>query len=127
MLRFLVDECLGRGFVERLREAGHDVAWVKEVCANASDVEVLARAVAEGRVLLTDDYDFGELAFRRRVPAVGIVIVAGAEFAGPVDARNALIVAAIDRLGAELRGFLTVIEPDRARQRRLERPAGGPA
>jgi predicted nuclease of predicted toxin-antitoxin system len=33
------------------------------------DEQVLARAALEGRVLVTADKDFGELAFRRELPA----------------------------------------------------------
>lgn len=47
---------------------GHDVSSVAERDPRASDVEVLATAVEEGRILITEDKDFGELVFVRRLP-----------------------------------------------------------
>jgi uncharacterized protein (DUF433 family) len=49
--------------VARLRSEGHDVAYVPEISAGIRNDEVLARANEEGRVLLTEDKDFGDLAF----------------------------------------------------------------
>lgn len=51
------------------------MGWVRTDSPGVSDEVVLARAEAEGRVLLTFDKDFGELAFRRGLPAsCGIVL-----------------------------------------------------
>ena len=41
--------------------------------AGASDVSILRRAMAEGRIALTHDRDFGTLAIQRGEPFVGIV------------------------------------------------------
>jgi predicted nuclease of predicted toxin-antitoxin system len=38
--------------------AGHDVLWVKDSMAGAKDRDVLARAQAEARLVLTFDKDF---------------------------------------------------------------------
>lgn len=41
----------------------------------AKDVEILARAQAELRILISQDKDFGELAFRSRLPAgCGVIL-----------------------------------------------------
>ncbi len=45
-----------------------------EIMPGAEDREVLAKAYAEARVLLTNDKDFGEMAFRSRLPHRGIVL-----------------------------------------------------
>lgn len=39
------------------------------------DDDILSRAYAEQRILLTEDKDFGELVFRLRKPAVGIILL----------------------------------------------------
>ena len=51
-----------------LTEGGHDVLSALEVAPRASDDELLAMALAEQRVLITEDKDFGELVFVRRLP-----------------------------------------------------------
>jgi predicted nuclease of predicted toxin-antitoxin system len=74
-LKFLADECCDADLVASLRAAGHDVSYVTEQYVGSSDDEVLLRAYNEGRVLLTEDKDFGELAYRLRKPSAGIVLI----------------------------------------------------
>lgn len=74
-MKFLADENFQRPSLEVLRKAGYDVAWIGENQPGATDEQVLACSSSEGRTLLTFDKDFGELAFRRRLPAeCGIVL-----------------------------------------------------
>jgi predicted nuclease of predicted toxin-antitoxin system len=61
--------------VARLRSEGHDVAYIPETSAGRRDDEVLARANAEDRVLLTEDKDFGDLAFFYGNRSSGIVLL----------------------------------------------------
>ena len=61
--------------VARLRSEGHDVAYVPGTLAGIRDDEVLTRANAEGRVLLTEDKDFGDLAFFFGSRSSGIVLL----------------------------------------------------
>jgi hypothetical protein len=67
--------------------------------------------------LLTEDRDFGEIAFRWGRAAPGLVLLR-------IDQRNhslkwARLNAAIDRFGNELFGRLTVVEEGRFRRRPL--------
>jgi len=74
-VRFLADENVEQAVVQGLREAGHDVAYVAEVAAGASDAVVLRLAEQEARVLLTNDKDFGEMAYRQGRAAAGILLL----------------------------------------------------
>jgi predicted nuclease of predicted toxin-antitoxin system len=74
-MRWLVDECVDAALVELLRQAGHDVVAVSYIAPRATDLQVMSRAEAEGRLLLTEDKDFGDLAFRRARRVPGIVSV----------------------------------------------------
>ncbi len=60
----MVDESTGMAVVNYLRSLGYDVLAVAETISQAADSDVLARASSEGRILVTNDKDFGELAFR---------------------------------------------------------------
>ena len=63
-MRFLADECCDTGLVASLRNDGHDVLYVFEKKQGITDDEVLLDAYNEGRILLTEDKDFGELVCR---------------------------------------------------------------
>ena len=54
-MKFLADECIGMSVVTCLRDEGHDVTAVAEVMPQADDEEILARAVSEGRIVVTAD------------------------------------------------------------------------
>jgi predicted nuclease of predicted toxin-antitoxin system len=118
-VRLLIDECVARPLAEALRERFGDVVYVGDVSQGAPDRDVLEQAVREKRVLVTEDYDFGELVFRRGLDAEAVVIVApGVLGVDLIDnARHVAdrIFAASDRLP----GHLTIVEPKRLRQRRL--------
>ena len=74
-MRLLANENFPGDAVTALREAGHDVAWVRTDAPGSNDQGVLARAQAEDRILVTFDKDFGELAFRTRLPATSGIIL----------------------------------------------------
>ena len=72
-MKVLLDACVWGKALSPLRAAGHDVVWAGDWAEDPGDEEILARARAEGRVLVTLDKDFGELAVYRRIPHSGIV------------------------------------------------------
>ena len=118
-MKFFVDECLDRHVVAGLRNRGHDVTWAKEGHRGEDDEVLLAQATADGRIVVTEHRDFGELTVRFKRPVIGIVIAAISEFDGSLVEIGEHIAATIDRLGADCDGQLTVIEPGRVRQRAL--------
>jgi uncharacterized protein DUF5615 len=67
-VRWRADECVAAPLVARLRKAGYDVTYMAEIAPAATDPEAIARAHHEGRLLLTEDKDFGELVFRWNWP-----------------------------------------------------------
>lgn len=51
--------------VEGLQRQGHDVLWARTDCPGLKDRDLLDRAEAEGRLVLTLDKDFWQLALMR--------------------------------------------------------------
>lgn len=119
-MRWLVDECVSARLVGMLRELGHDVAYVVEVAPGADDRDVADCARRDGRLLLTDDKDFGDLVIRQRLAVPGLVLMR----IGSDDYRLAWqrLDAAILNFGADLFGRYTVIEAARFRSRKLPMP-----
>ena len=74
-MRFLMNENVSGTVIRTLRRGGHDVLSAKESMRGESDPAILEPARREGRLLVTHDKDFGELAFRSRLPAeCGVVL-----------------------------------------------------
>ena len=61
-MKFLADMGISPRVVSALRERGHEAVHLQEQgLGKLPDGDILAKARAEGRVLLTHDLDFGEL------------------------------------------------------------------
>ncbi|HEX9923227.1 MAG TPA: DUF5615 family PIN-like protein [Anaerolineae bacterium] len=61
-MKVLLDTCVWGGAKQVLHTAGDEVIWSGDWPQDPGDEEILARAHREGRVLVTLDKDFGELA-----------------------------------------------------------------
>jgi predicted nuclease of predicted toxin-antitoxin system len=74
-MRLLANENFPLDAVEALRESGHDITWIREAARGSKDEDVLTLAQQEDRILVTFDKDFGELAFRSKLPSTSGVIL----------------------------------------------------
>ena len=73
-MKFLLDVCAAsRPLLTTLTNLGHDVLSARDHAPHASDEALLALARAQGRVLITEDKDFGELVFLLGMAHPGIV------------------------------------------------------
>jgi len=76
MVKFLANENLPGPAIKAARDTGVDVTWIKEKAPGADDETVMAMAMAEDRVLVTFDKDFGEMVYRcGQETARGIVLL----------------------------------------------------
>jgi predicted nuclease of predicted toxin-antitoxin system len=112
-LRLLANENVPAPAVEALTAAGHDVVWIRTASPGVTDRVVLERAVAEQRVLLTFDKDFGELAFRFGLPAICGVVLFRIRLRSPQDVAR----FAVATLGRDWDwvGHFSVVEEGRVR------------
>ena len=72
--RILVDESTGRRLCDLLGTF-HDVQYAGDIMSAAPDEEILEYADRSGRILITDDKDFGELVFRLEKPTKGVILL----------------------------------------------------
>ena len=118
-MRFLADESCDFAAVTALRASGHDVIAVADLSPGADDESVLALARTESRVLLTEDKDFGLLAYAGGQATAGVILIRY-----PASARRTLgvaVVRAVTELASRILGGFVVIEPGRARVSRARR------
>ena len=92
---------------------------IAEMAKGTADERVLERAVNAGRVVITEDNDFGELVYARGQPSAGVIFV---KFHSRVrHAKSAAVVEAVTQFGERLRGGFATVEPGRVRLGRRPR------
>lgn len=116
-MRLLVDECCQHQLIQQLRDAGHDVVAVVEVLPKAHDREIAAFATKDSRLLITEDYDFGEIAVRHGAVTHGVLLVDPSDT--PLDERPRRVLAILSQDGESLGRRLTIVAGTRIRRRRL--------
>jgi predicted nuclease of predicted toxin-antitoxin system len=99
--------------VSALRTAGQDVVWIRTDAPGSRDADVLKRAQAEDRIVVTFDKDFGELAFRSKLPATCGIILFRISMSSPDYVARAAV-AALDSQ-TDWAGNFAVIEDRRIR------------
>ena len=121
----LADENIIAAVIARLRADGWDVVSVAEVSPSIDDAAVLSLAARDGRVLLTDDKDFGELVVREGQAHSGVVLL---RLAGtPVAERAEMVSRLFAASMKELIGAFTVVDRDgRVRVRKAGKASDEP-
>lgn len=117
-MRLLVDENVPIVAVRILRLAGHDVFAASESDAGAADDALLARAHVDGRLLITFDRDFGELAVRRHLGASGGIVLLRFVPRSPEEVAE-LLGELLARPDVQWNGRLSVVDRRHIRQRLL--------
>jgi len=112
-MRLLANENFPLDAIEALRSEGHDVVWIREEGRGSSDELILERDQREKRILVTFDKDFGELAFRSRLPADSGVILFRVK--APSSRYIARVAVQAVASHADWAGHFSVVEDDRIR------------
>lgn len=106
-MKWLADENVDRQIIDLLRDEGHDVESIAETRRGADDEAVIAVSSAHDAILITSDKDFGELVFRLKRVAAGVILL---RLDGMKAADRARRVSAVIRAhGADLAQAFTVV------------------
>ena len=114
-LRFLVDESTGYLIAKHLIDAGYDAEAVVDILPQASDKDILAYAVHEDRIVVTNDKDFGDLVFLAHLEHRGIILLRTEDYRS--TSRWQILEKTIHLYGARLRRAFTVITDEGVRIR----------
>jgi len=118
-MRFLIDMNLGTEVAVWLRTQGHDAVHLRELgLQELGDQAVLAKAMAEKRVVLTFDLDFADIATAAGEARVAVILfrLRSAETARIIDRLRAVLTSAARALET---GAVVIVEEARVRIRRL--------
>ena len=117
MARFLVDESCPRAVVDALRADEHDVVYAADSNRRADDTVLVALAQSEDRVIVTEDFDFGELLIRRQLKAPGAMVLYLPRLSPEERATRLMSVLSLPKI--VLVDRLTIVSARRVRQRPL--------
>jgi predicted nuclease of predicted toxin-antitoxin system len=113
MMRFLANENFPGSAVAAFTAAGDEVVWIRSAAPGIGDAEVLVSAAREGRILLTFDEDFGELARAVQLPEPCGIVPVCIPMRNAGDAGRTVAAAVMAR--DDWQGHFSVIEPGRIR------------
>lgn len=114
-MKILVDVSAGLAIADVLRTLGHDVALVRDRDARMEDVDILAWAVADLRLIVTMDKDFGELVYHAGQPHAGVLLLRLEEARTPEKER--VILEIFRHYADQLPGRFAVYQDSRLRIR----------
>ena len=115
-MNFLLDQSTDARLVPWLTGRGHNALRIgRDYPPGLPDEEVLAIATREGRILITDDRDFGELVFRHRQPHTGVIYLRLASYSFALT--TARLEDVLTNYADRLDRFL-VVTPASVRERR---------
>lgn len=89
--------------------------YAAETDASADDKNLLEIAAAEGRLIVTEDFDFGELLIRDRRASCGAIIIFLPQLS-PAERAERLL-NALKKSSVDFQSKVSIIEPRRIRQR----------
>lgn len=118
-MKLLIDESLQHDLARILTEAGHDAVHVVDLgLRGATDDEVLSRAEADARIVVTAETDFGTLLALSGAPGPSVALLRRAGRRAPDRARALLTVLVLvdEQLS---RGAVVTVEQARLRVREL--------
>lgn len=118
-MRFLADMGVDIRVVEWLRGEGHDAVHLRELGMHrAEDDAIRAKALAEDRIVVTFDLDFGTLATLAQDQAARVVLfrVSNARLSRVIERLGVVLSAAEDALA---RSAVVLVEDTRLRIRYL--------
>lgn len=118
-MRFLVDMNLATDVAAWLRTQGHDAVHRRELgLQKLGDEAVLAKAVAEKRIVVTFDLDFADISAAAGEARVAVILfrLRSAQTARIVDRLQGVLASASPALE---RGAVVIVEEARLRIRRL--------
>jgi predicted nuclease of predicted toxin-antitoxin system len=113
-MKLLLDTCVWGGAKKTLESYGHDVIWTGDWSKDPGDEEILAKAYSEGRILVTLDKDFGEIAIVKGKPHSGILRLVNLS----ANQQGIVCLRVIEAYGQILQsGAIVTVEPGRVRLR----------
>ncbi len=122
-MKFLADESIEKPVVDWLRGQDFDVRYVTEITPSINDEEVIRIANDEGRILITNDKDFGELVFRQSKIVLGVLLIRAINERASNKIR--LVREVLEKARNKLAGYFVVVNEAGIRMKKIPRKPEG--
>ena len=118
-MKFLLDMGISKSVAQWLKAIGHDAVHLNDENLNTlPDYDILLKAIAEERIIITSDTDFGQLLAFNKAERLSVIQFRTSSFT-PDNVRNKLELV-FREFEEELDNtFIITIEDKRIRYRRL--------
>ena len=117
-MKYLANENIPKTSANILKESGWDIEHIGETNMGITDEEVMEIAIAENRIIITFDSDYGELVYKYGYKPPGIIYLRIQKFTPEYPAN--LLLKLITEENLEIDGLFTVIDENQIRQRKLK-------
>ena len=114
-MKVIVDAGVGTVVERLLQHLGHDVLSVRSLDPAMPDIEILERAAAENRLVVTMDKDFGELVYSQSREHAGVLLLRLGSATGGQKAR--IVHDIFEQYGSVLLGGFSVYQDGNLRIR----------
>ena len=114
-MKFLIDAGVGKKVEEALKNKGHDVKSILDLNAAITDLSILELALAEKRIVVTMDKDFGELVFNSGFDHEGVLLLRLENMNG--EQKTEIINHIIEKFADSIQGNYCVFKKGRFRIR----------
>jgi predicted nuclease of predicted toxin-antitoxin system len=111
-MNLIADEGVEQQIVERLRQEGHSVWYVREMTPGIADDDVLSLSNRHSAPLVTADKDFGELVFRQRLTSSGVILLRLGRLSATVS--SVLVAQRMAELPANIEDVFVTITPGKS-------------
>jgi len=116
-MKFLADESIEKPVIDWLRGQDFDVRYVTEITPSINDEEVIRLANDEGRILITNDKDFGELVFRQSKIVLGVLLIRAINERASNKIR--LVREVLEKARNKLAGYFVVVNEAGIRMKKI--------
>lgn len=113
----IADESLNNNLIISMRNAGYEVLSVAEEFRGISDEEVALKSLSPASIIISEDKDFGELAYHYKVSLIGIILLRYAP--GEVEIIKKMLLSFLEDHVEKLTGKFAVINVNKIRIRSL--------
>lgn len=110
----LADENILDYIIDSLRAKGYNFFSIKESVRGATDISIASLSLNPSRIILTEDKDFGEIAFSKEINLAGCILLRYVPF--NEEKITALLLQFLENETLEsLTGKFVTITPDKIR------------